>query len=131
MACKNQVLISPVQFCSNTKLMMTYLSPFKMKNLAVFLTFISALASRSTFNPPFYPHLAPQLYYSPPLPIIPRHRPLSTFVPSDSIQTLLGSLTKIEEVPKFTCTKEGTFPNPLDCSKYYHCDKDLKVRVTI
>ena len=107
----------------------SYCWHIKMTHLTVFLSYLTLAGSRSIFTPPFYPPLVPQLYYSPPLPIVPRHhKPTNTFIPSDSINTLLGSLTKIKDVPEFTCTEEGTFPDPLDCSKYYHCDKDLQVR---
>ena len=110
--------------------MLTYLSHFKMSRLTVFITSFTIVASRNIISPPFYPHIVPPLYYSPPLPILPRHHAsLSVFEPSDSIQALLGSLTKIEKVPEFNCTEEGTFPDPLDCSKYYHCDEELKVVV--
>ena len=66
---------------------------------------------------PVYPHILPS----------PRHEAGPGFEPSESIQTLLSSLVKLEEVPEFSCSKEGTFPHPLDCSKYYHCDEELKV----
>merc|ERR1711990_722299 len=41
-----------------------------------------------------------------------------------SIQTILKDLVKQSNQLAFTCEAEGTFPHPLDCSKYYLCDKD-------
>ena len=45
-----------------------------------------------------------------------------------SIQTILKDLVKQSNHLAFTCEAEGTFPHPLDCSKYYLCDKDKEVR---
>ena len=45
-----------------------------------------------------------------------------------SIQTILKDLVKESNQLAFTCEAEGTFPHPLDCSKYYLCDKDNEVR---
>merc|ERR1712183_812464 len=43
-----------------------------------------------------------------------------------SIQTILKDLVKQSNQLAFSCEAEGTFPLPLDCSKYYLCDKDKK-----
>lgn len=45
-----------------------------------------------------------------------------------SIQTILKDLVKESNQLSFTCEAEGTFPHPLDCSKYYLCDEDKEVR---
>ena len=45
-----------------------------------------------------------------------------------SIQTILKDLVKQSNQLAFTCEAEGTFPHPLDCSKYYLCDEDKEVR---
>ena len=94
-----------------------------MLHFTILITFFTFVAARNIINP------APivSLYYSPPLPLTPRHDSPPDFKPSVSIQTLLGSLVKLGNVTEFSCSEEGTFPHPLDCSKYYHCDKELKV----
>ena len=56
-----------------------------------------------------------------------RHDSTLTFQSSVSLQTLLSSLFKLDRVSEFSCTEDGTFPHPLDCSKNYHCDTELKM----